>query len=245
MRLRIHILALGWLALVPCAQGSLESLYNVNVGFGAPQLTSIEAGLRVFEKWQFGLSLGGLPGNGPNGLLTPTFKIPSQNVTLTNGTHLQLYEPNVNVMLYSVAPFVRFFPNPSGFYLQMTLAGLRAQNKVTSEIKDVNGTTIPGASYDGQITVTQLLPTLSIGHIFASELFVFSLNMGFTFVASLSSDARFTANLPDALGGTTAAEDLNQQASQLATSAANDASNEFRKQVSVIPSIQFLFGFTF
>lgn len=245
MNSRTLIVALGWLALTTPAHAALESLYNVNVGFGSPQLTSLEASVRPLQKWSFGLSIGGLPGNGPNGLLSPTFKLPSQNITLDNGTHLQLHEPSVNVMLYSVCPFVRFFPNPTGFYLQMTLGALRARNKLSSTIKDVTGTTISGAAYSGEVDVTQILPTLSMGHLFASELFVFSINMGFTFIANLSTSARFVGTLPDSLGGSSAAEDLNQQGTELTTQAANKASDDFRKQVQIIPSIQLLFGFSF
>lgn len=228
----------------PALNARLKNLYWVDFGVGFPQLPSIELAVQPLKRWQLGASYGILPG-GSGGVVSPKYVLPSQNVTLSTGLHLTVHEPTVSISFSSLCPFLRYFPNTTGFYLQFTLAMLKASNTLSAELHDVSGNQIPGAKASGTVDVTQYLPTLSIGHIFNSRLFYFSVNMGLSAVANMTIDTHFESYLPDSVGGSAANQTAIDQINEKNKEAASKASDEFRQVISFLPSLQFVFGLTF
>ncbi len=222
-----------------------RSIYWLDFGVGFPQLTSIELAVQPLTRLQVGFSYGLVPGGGGAGTVSPEYKLPSQNVTLSTGLHLTLHEPTASASLSSLCPFIRYFPNATGVYFQFTLGMLKAHNTLSASLYDVNGNAIPNASATGTIDVTQYLPTLALGHLFNSKLFFFSVNMGLSMVANLNIESKFESSIPDALGGNAANQAATDQINSKNSEAASKATEEFHKLVTFLPSLQFGFGIFF
>lgn len=216
----------------------------LNFGAGLPQLASLEFSYRLFPRWYIGASYGIIPG-GQSGSLSPTFSLPSQNVVLANKQFVTFDQPTVQSSLTSLSPFFRFFPGTNEFYLQFTMAVWQVRNNFDSALLDINGNTIVDASYKGLITVSQYLPTVSMGHVFNSELFFFNVNMGITIAASTQVAVSSETILPDSMGGTSANQEQIDQINSKANSSIQDAMGTFRDQVKFLPSIHLTFGFMF
>lgn len=215
----------------------------VNFGAGLPQLASLEASYRILPKWQIGAAYGIIPGGNPN--LAPRFSLPAQNIVLANSQFVTFSEPTVTSSLTSICPFVRFFPNPSSFYIQLTMALMWNKNDFESDLNDVNGNKIAEAKYSGVITAIQALPTISIGHVFHSNLFFFNVNMGVSIIANVTVQTAFSSQLPDSLGGDAANQDSLNAIDENSRDAINGAVAEFRKQIQFLPSMNLMFGFMF
>lgn len=223
----------------------IKRIYWLDLGVGFPQLTSVELGIQALTRLQVGFSYGMIPGGGSGGGISPKYSLPSQNVILSNGLYVTVQDPSVTVSFSSLCPYLRYFPNSTGFYLQFTLGILKVHNVLGASLYDVNGNQIPGATASGTIDVTQYLPTLSMGHTFNSKLFFYSVNMGFTAIANLSFESKFDNNLPDAFGGSATNQAAMDQLNSKNAEAAAKASDEFKQLVSFLPSLQFAFGFFF
>lgn len=215
----------------------------VDFGVGLPQLASLEVGYRLLPRWQLGLSYGTIPGG--QGIYSKTFDLPSQNVTLKNKDYVTFTSPTLTSSLVSIAPFVRFFPGTTNFYFQMTMAVLQNKNTFKSGLSDIYGVSISDGGYGGTITVLQFLPTASIGHAFATELFFFNVSMGLTFIATAQASVSASGQIPDRLGGTAANQDALDQLNTKTTTAINKAVEALRSEVPVIPSIHLTVGFMF
>lgn len=219
-----------------------ETRFMVDVGAGLPQLAGLDVAYRLFPSWQIGMGYGLIPGGQG---ISPGFSLPSQNVTLANEQFVTFSKPTIHTTLSSMCPFIRWYPNPSNFYVQFTLGLLQAKNDFESQILDISGNTITDAKYTGVITVTQMLPTLSMGRVFASDLFFFNVNMGVTIVATADVSTSLTSELPDRLGGNTGNQAQLDQVNENAKTSINSGLQVFRNEVLFLPSIQFTFGFMF
>lgn len=228
---------------IPRVQKDRTRRFWFDLGFGLPQLIGGEASYRALQRWQFGAGGGILPGG--EGLYAHRFSLPSQSVTLKNNDFVKLDSPTLTSSLATISTFVRFFPVERNFYFQLTLSMLRNKNRFQSGLSDASGVKIDDGEYRGSITLIQFLPTISIGHAFASNLFFFNVNMGISFIATVQASVYSEGRIPDRLGGTAENQEVFDKLNTETTDAINQAVTQLRKEIPVIPSFCFTFGFMF
>jgi hypothetical protein len=215
--------------------GPMDRILMLDVGFGWPQLAGAEATIYITSKFYAGLTFGLLPG-GNN--LFPQQTMQEQSTILPDGNRYSI-APTLASTFFSVSPFVRFFlSNERPVYLQMMCAAFTSVADITGPIKDNTGTPVPGASFTGKVILSQLMPTLSLGHIWHSKFYFFNLSLGVTYVANILTRTQSAITLPIPID-TSEAE---QMIADSITASAEQASNNIRQNVTFLPSIWVSFG---
>lgn len=213
----------------------LDRILMVDVGVGFPQMAGAEASVLLTTKWQVGATFGLLPG-GNN--IFPLQTLPEKSAQLSDGNTYRV-TPQTQAVFYSISPYLRFFlANDRPVYLQMMLSAFTAIATVTSNIKNDAGVEIPGASLTGVVTMAQLLPTISLGHIWHSKFYFFNLSLGVSYVANIVSSTRAEITTPFPF-------DTSADEAAIATAfdnAAQQAALNIRNNVLFLPSIWLSFG---
>ncbi len=211
----------------------------IDVGGGLPSLLTAEASVIPLRHWHVGMGYGIAPSAGTGG---PALKLDGGNTaTLVTGTLIRL-NPQLSHSFSTLTPFIRFFPNDTGFYAQGMCGILFTKSKFSSNLTNIFGEEIEGGTIGGSINNTILLPTLSLGHILKREMMFLNVNIGLTYLYDISTRVQLDATIPDSQGGgaaNTAA--LNKLSNEL-SSEANEKLNEYESKNRFIPSFTLAIG---
>lgn len=212
---------------------TLPRVLALDIGAGVPVVAAGEISVLFAEHWQVGFGYGYVPGLSA----LSNVKVPDQTVTLNGIPDSLTFSPKFNASIDMLTPFLRFFPTERNFYFQVAYSVLRMNMTVSGPLKDsATGTEIGGA-LSGTVGVTQPVPTLSLGHIFASREFFVNISLGVSFLLSPSVNVALGGTIPDALGGSSGNQDaINKAQSQLADSIQHSVDTA-RQQITLIPSV--------
>jgi hypothetical protein len=153
-------------------------------------------------------------------------------------------DPVASTSLTILGPFVRYFPTPRMFYLQLTWGMLLSSHRtVTGLTETVTNTVIPDANIVADIALTTMVPTVSVGYFFWRRFFFFNVNIGATFLLNSTSTVKVTSSLPVGVGSLSPAEEASLKASLDRGLA--DAVTQFRNSVTLIPSLMLSTGVMF
>jgi hypothetical protein len=213
----------------------LPRVVGIDIGGGVPELVAADVQVLVASHWQIGMGYGFIPGLGP----ISSLKIPDQSINLSVGTFS--VSSQVSASLSMLTPFIRYFPTERNYYLQFAFSMLRAGFTVNSAIEDSFGAPL-GATITANVNVIQPVPTLSLGHIFASQAYFLNLNLGVSFLLSPWVSSSISGSIPDILGGTTANQAAINSLQSKISSAVTNALQSAQQQVFLIPSITITFG---
>lgn len=215
----------------------MDKVIGVDAGVGVPQLLAVQVQTLALPRFQMGLSYGMFPGSIG---FTPQLSSQNASVLFPDGNTYS-FSPKGSVTLFSICPFIRYFPKEDNFYLQFTYSFLRAQSKFTSGIKDAGGTEVANSVINGTVTFTQDLPTLSMGHIFANHLYSFNISLGVSLISQLSSASEINGDLGFLPAGDV--QDAVDTVAQEIQNSSQSAITELRRELSFIPSVMLSFGF--
>lgn len=211
---------------------------SVDVGFGVPHLIYGQGVVKVSDHWQVGLGYGMIPGLAAMG---ENIKLEEQQVTL-GGTTQAVITPTLNIGLNTLLPFVRFFPRDNNFYIQATYVMWQVKSEVSGTMKTDDVLAAEVGLITGTANITQPIPTVSVGHIWAGQAYFCDLSLGFSFFLPASASIELNTLIPDALGGAAGNEAAINQLSSQMTTQINDATSGYRSRFPVLPSLSFTFG---
>ena len=211
----------------------------VDAGFGFPNLMFGEIQAKVNENWQVGFGYGFVPGL-TSQMTTLTFE--EQTVTLGAAGDFTI-EPTAAMGLHSFVPFIRYFPGPSNFYVQLGVNLLQVSADITGPLVSTDPLFPAAALVNATVKMILPVPTISVGDIWAGEIYFFAINIGISYFMNPFSSVTINGGFPEALGD----EESNQAAlNELATGFTNGFASQlatFRTQYPVVPSINICFGF--
>lgn len=214
-----------------------EQNLSFDFGAGAPQLVALQGQVRTWERVQLGASYGMLPGSG---LITVPF--PDFEIKVVEGVNIYA-EPKSVWSMYSLSPYFRFFPSKDrNFYLQFMWVFLRTKADITMKFKDSNQAPLVDAVGAGTVTFTKGFPTFSLGMLFASKLFFVNFTVGFSILATVSSDVSATVLLPDSIGGGAASSSVMETIKAQLNDSASEMASEFRSRYPILPSVMISMG---
>jgi len=99
---------------------------------------------------------------------------------------------------------------------------------------------------EANITITQLMPTVSIGHIFGTAGFFANIALGASFLSSISASITdITGTLPNQAGSVDDNEAQLEQIKNDINTQANENSQEFKNQYLLFPSFTLTVGWMF
>lgn len=211
---------------------------SVDVGFGIPHLIFGQGIVKISDHWQMGVGYGLIPGAAAAG---KGIKLDDQVFALQDGTEVGM-TPVLNLNFNTLLPFIRYFPRDNNFYVQATYAMLQLGAEISGTLKtnDALGATV--GLVTGTATITQPVPTLSVGHVWAGKVYFCDLSLGLSFFLPASASITLKSLIPDALGGSEGNETaINQLGNDLA-SQLNDNTGTYRDQFPVLPSLSLTFG---
>jgi hypothetical protein len=228
------------IAALPIKGAKPDRLFEFGIAFGVPIFISPEVAVQIFKQWQVGSYFGMVP----TGIL-PRFTLPKITEPFFNGLVYEL-NPTGDTSLLMASPFVRFFPTERTFYFQLTWSVARSTHNITSPLREsVTGLLIPDATVNSLITITEMLPTVSIGYFFWSHVYFFNICLGATIPLTPAATATLSADLPLGLGGTLNNQvALNNIQSQVDQSMST-AITEIRKVLPFLPSVMVSTGIMF
>lgn len=223
-----------------------ERTVSVGVGAGVPEVVFGAIDVAASRHWQLGFSYGidgGLLGQALNfDKLRQDAQTP-RAVTLADG-RTYLVTPKLDPLQFTmISPSVRFFPTDRNFYLQLSWTLLRLASGFTSGLADPSlGISLDGVMY-GSVNYLQHMPTLSVGHVWASKAFFFNIRLGASmpFTTTLSVTAK--AQLPVLLGTAAANQAAIQGFADKVAADAVKSIEDAKKQAPIIPSIALTAGF--
>ncbi len=233
--LRAYALAVACLVTLSARGTTLPRVLGFDLGGGVPELVAADVQVLFARHWQIGLGYGILPGF----TSIPNIKIPDQSLNLSVGTFT--LSSQVSASLDMLTPFLRYFPTERNFYLQAAFSMLRAGFTVDGTIKDSSGNAI-GGTIDASVNVIQPVPTLSLGHIFASQAYFINLNLGVSFLLAPWVSTTVTGAIPSLLGGNAANQAAINSVQSKVSSTISDALRTAQQQVFLIPSITITAG---
>ena len=234
LRLTFLLLLLG----SAVTQAIIPRNVSVDVGFGVPHLIFGQGIVKISDHWQLGLGYGIIPGLAAMG---ENVKLNEQHITLGGATQAVI-TPTLNVGLNTLLPFVRYFPRDNNFYVQATYVMLQVKSEVSGTMKTDDALAAEVGLITGTANVTQPVPTLSVGHVWAGQAYFCDLSLGFSFFLPASASIELSTLIPDALGGSSGNEAAINQLSSQMTTQINDATSSYRSRFPVLPSLSFTFG---
>lgn len=207
---------------------------------GLPSAIGGDATVRILPRFHMGLTYGLVP---PGIGFPESKKLGLQ--TIKTSTVQELYWiPTVSPSASNISPYIRYFPSDNNFYFQVNYSLLNASADITGSVAPgqagIDELNIPGEVLTGNLSITQHIVTVSIGHLFASKAYFFGLNIGASFLASLNVDASLEGQFPDALG-TIGSEDIASSTAGLETNI-REGVEKNTGEFLLIPTIQFVFG---
>lgn len=231
---RLLALLVGLVSTVSVA-GPLDRVLLLDVGVGWPQLAGAEASIFLTPQWYAGLTFGILPG--VNNVF-PQQTMPTQSAVLPDGNRYYV-QPTVKSTYYSISPFMRFFLSKDRpVYLQFMCSAFTTISNITGPLRDNGGAEVPGTAVNGRVILAQLLPTVSLGHIWASKFYFFNLSLGVSFLANIVTNTTAEILLPFPID-TSEAE---QMIADSVARSADEASRQIRQNMFLLPSIWLSFG---
>ena len=218
---------------------SEKDIATIDVGGGVPTMLAIEASVIPLKRLHLGVGYGLFPGVATGGL---AIKLKGGNTaTLINGTFIRL-DPHLDHTFSSLSPFVRYFPNESGFYVQAMLSMFYTKSSFTNNLRTIFGEDIEGGNIYGSINNTILMPTLSIGHLLKKDLFFLNVNIGLTYIYDISSTMELSATIPDSYGGASNNQSaLTKLQNELGAESTKEL-NRYREDNKFIPSFTVAIG---
>jgi hypothetical protein len=217
-----------------------KRILGFGAGAGMPQLAGGEAFIYALPSLQIGASYGLAPNVGP---FAPTLSIEESTQKTATGHALRIW-PRFHARWAAITPYIRYFPAPTNFYIQLGLSLFSTYIKFYSGLSDESGIPFPNAYIDGEARVTQYLPTLTIGHLFVHGIFFCNFALGGTFVlTSIDTSGSLGGSIPDALGGTAANSALLSATQAQINGVIKEGITQFRREVPFLPSINVSIGF--
>ncbi|MBI4404427.1 MAG: hypothetical protein HY537_09715 [Deltaproteobacteria bacterium] len=210
----------------------------IDIGAGMPQLLTLQGAVLVINKFQLGFSYGLIPSNN---FLGPDIDLPANEVTLANGQSYTV-RPKASVGLSSMMPFIRYFPSQTNFYVQLGWALFKTKINVHGNFQELSGNVIDDALVSGVATLTQSLPTLSIGHVFTTNIYFFNISLGASFFGTLYTDFGLAGVLPEAMGGNAGNQVALGELKKRMDIEINKAFDEHKAKILFIPSVLVSFG---
>ncbi len=218
-----------------------DRLFEFGMAFGLPILASPEVSIQIFKRIQVGSYFGYVPG-----AFIPQFRLPKMSQKFFNNFTYEMYPVGNTAAVLMASPFVRYFPTERTFYFQLTWSVARSSHKIESPLKEtITGIEVPGATISSLVTLTEMLPTLSIGYFFWKHVYFLNVSLGATILLTPSATATLKAELPLGLGG-----NLNNQSAlaniqrQLDTSM-GQAIDQIRSVLPFVPSVMISTGIMF
>jgi hypothetical protein len=209
----------------------------LDLGVGLPQIASVNGEAAFLDWLQFGFGFG----TASNGMIgSPGIKLGNQQVTLVDGKNYT-FQGQGNWSVATLSPFIRVFPVERNFYVQFTYALIRASATLNSDLVG-NGVRVPNA-VQANATLLQAIPTLAIGHIFASRLYFVNLSLGLSMIGNTNVSVAVTNNIPSSLGGPTANQSAFNGSASKITNDATKASNDLKSKALLLPSLYLGVGF--
>lgn len=232
---------------VPTAATAIpERTVSIGVGAGVPEVVFGAIDVAASRHWQLGFSYG-IDG----GLLGQALRFDdlrqtagqTRNVVLSDGRTYEI-TPQLDPLQFTmISPSVRFFPTDRNFYFQLSWTLLRLSSAFTGGIADpALGIALEGVVF-GTMSYLQHMPTLSIGHIYASKAFFINIRLGASlpFTSTLSVTAR--AQLPTIVGGTAPNQAaIDSLANQMAADALQSV-EDAKREIFIVPSAAITAGF--
>lgn len=227
------------LALFAVSAAALpERNVSLDIGAGLPNTAFAEAQVLVTPRLQFGFAYGMLP---VVDALLSSFQLPSQDFNLATGIPARV-TPSLTGSFSTLSPFVRYYPRENNFYLQFSLTLIQLKLKVTGDLTEqITGQKV--GLIGANLTVTQPLPTLSVGYLFSGHEYYINFSIGASFFTSAFTSIELTGLIPDALGGTDGNQSALGQIRDSFNEGVNNATAEFRNAYPIMPSLIISFGF--
>ena len=239
---RVQLVFLGiFFVLSGEASAYLEKRFAFDLQFGFPQIFQGQAAFLPFKRLQVGVGYLPFPASIS---ITSGARIPAQ-IELVDGYKFYL-EARDDTSFDTLPPFVRYFPVPDrNFYFMLSYPMIRGQTTIHMSLVSV---VEPSLRYDDIIQVSMLIaqpfPTLSIGHIFATNFFYINLTMGYAYIGDVRvSNLKITGEFPSVNGGNANNEAALAALVDNAVTQANQGTSAARLSFGVIPSIYFAIGF--
>lgn len=222
--------------------GSLKSwglpdrIVTVDLGVTFPQLSFIQGEVLAWKHWQLGLGLGMLPD-----AAFPTIKLREQTFSITDGVQY-LSKPSVRPNLSSLTPFIRYFPGQNNFYLQVSYTMLRFNAFLKTTLQSVN---MPISTYgilSGSFSLTQTIPTFSIGNLFMGKVYFFNVSLGASVLSSIWCRGGLDGLIPDLASDSVQSElKLKEMGNQMCETIVSEF-NKQKTDIIILPSIALTFG---
>lgn len=218
--------------LAATARADMHRILALDFTLGTPGIVDAGGHVQAWKSVQLGFGYGLM-----TGLPLMSMTLEKQQIDLDSGISVDL-QPKLTFRLSTLTPFVRYFPHPNNFYVQLSLPLWIITTNVTGtlshpllgELED---------SLTGTITLTQPLPTLSVGYFFGDNLYFFNLSIGATFYMDPLVAAAFKTAFPDGIGSNDAA--IDQMTSQMQTQVSS-MMTQIRDFLPFIPSLNLSFG---
>jgi hypothetical protein len=217
-----------------------DRLFVVGLAAGFPILAGPEIALQVFKHWQFGATGSAVPAG-----ILPALALPPVTQDTGFGFNISL-NPIATGSGLLASPFVRFFPTKRTFYFQLTWAIAQLNSVVTSDITDsLSGAPIPGALFTSNVSITSMLPTVSIGYFFWRHVYFFNISLGATILANVSSQVNGSVTIPGPLGAFVDSQALIAGVQTEVNLATAQAVTQIRNTAPFFPSVMVSAGLMF
>jgi hypothetical protein len=223
----------------PVKAANLERAVWFDMGFGVPQTMSIEAQVRVFQRWQLGLGYGVASLVASN--LGLSFPLPTQTGSLATGetfTMTPIATPTTSLW----TPFLRFYPGEDNFYFQFSYNLFTLDTLIDGTLTEqLSG--IEAGLISAKVTLYQPLATVGIGNVYMSKIFFFNISIGATFIMTPWTTVTMSSLIPDVFGGNAGNQVLLDSLNSSFQTTVRNSVDLIRNQLFLIPSIQLAFGF--
>lgn len=217
--------------------------FSAGFGVGVPELAFGEVAFRAFGRCQIGLTATYAP---PIGLPDPV-DLPTQTLTLASSDVYTL-TPQVTQtpLFYAIAPFIRYFPSvTNNFYLQAMFPIIKVNIKVDGAMTPRDNSSLPTVPLAGNVTLTQTLPTFSVGYVFSTRIYYINLAIGAAVMREPTTATAVSAVFPASVGGDADNELALEGINRDIEAAVTDASRDLRANYGIFPSLHLSFGFFF
>ncbi len=217
-----------------------DRIFEIGLAAGFPILAGPEIAIQVFKHWQFGATGSAVPAG-----LLPTLALPTVTQDTGFGFDISL-SPTATPSGLLASPFVRFFPTRRTFYFQLTWSIAQLNSVITSDIVDsVSNAPIPGAVFTSNVSITSMLPTLSIGYFFWRHVYFFNISLGATILANVSTQVTGSVNIPGPLGALVDSQALIDGVQTEVNLATSQAVTQIRNTAPFFPSLMVSAGLMF
>jgi len=231
--MRVAVLLILLLSGMTARATTLPRVLSLDVGMGVPVIANAEVSVLFAEHWQIGFGYGYVPGLSSLSAIS----VPTQTLSLNGLPDSFSVTPKLTASLDMLTPFLRFFPTERNWYFQLSYSILRMNMGISGTIEDATTGQGIGGVITGSVSVWQPIPTISMGHIFASKEFFVNLSLGVSFLMSPWVSVSVGGAIPDALGGTSANQGAITNMQNNMSDSIQKSVDTARQQITLIPSI--------